>query len=146
MCVHQYCESVHCVEHLCLTWGILNKQSGQRSHPGIDPWMCLSCTSAYTQNKVGGGEGLVGIYGSMTQAGTRAIMAAMAENACMGPDSVLVDIGAGLGRCGHLDLLLAQRGTLHTPLLLSACVFQHSHVLRGHHVAGLCCMQCWSKV
>lgn len=85
-----------------------------------DPWTCLSCSPfACMQNKVGGGEGLVGIYGSMTQAGTRAIMAAMAEHACMGPDSILVDIGAGLGRCGHVDLLLAQLGTLHTPLLLS---------------------------
>eukprot|EP00197_Chlamydomonas_leiostraca_P011735 CAMPEP_0202884102 /NCGR_PEP_ID=MMETSP1391-20130828/40434_1 /ASSEMBLY_ACC=CAM_ASM_000867 /TAXON_ID=1034604 /ORGANISM="Chlamydomonas leiostraca, Strain SAG 11-49" /LENGTH=206 /DNA_ID=CAMNT_0049567231 /DNA_START=54 /DNA_END=671 /DNA_ORIENTATION=+ len=50
------------------------------------------------ENKVGGGEGLIGIYGSMTQAGTCAIMGAMAEHAGMGPDSVLVDIGAGLGR------------------------------------------------
>lgn len=55
----------------------------------------LSC---WLQNKVGGGEGLVGIYGSMTRAGTSAIMGAMAEHAGMGPDSVLVDIGAGLCR------------------------------------------------
>lgn len=51
------------------------------------------------QNKVGGGEGLVGIYGSMTQQGTCAILDAMAKETRLGPSSVLVDIGSGLCRC-----------------------------------------------
>ncbi len=50
------------------------------------------------QNRVGGGEGLVGIYGSMTQAGTCSIMGAFVDHAGMQADSVLVDIGSGLCR------------------------------------------------
>lgn len=52
----------------------------------------------WLQNKVGGGEGLVGIYGSMTQQGTCNIMQAMAEHTGLGKDSVFVDIGSGLCR------------------------------------------------
>ena len=52
----------------------------------------------HAQNKVGGGEGLVGIYGSMTQQGTSAIMTAMVQHTGMGPGSTLVDLGAGLCR------------------------------------------------
>jgi hypothetical protein len=50
------------------------------------------------QGMLGGGEGIEGTYGSLTQAGMRAVLAALKGDAGMDSDSVLVDVGAGLGR------------------------------------------------
>jgi hypothetical protein len=50
------------------------------------------------QGKLGGGEGVVGIYGSITQAGMSKIFACMMKDTGFGPNSVLLDVGAGLGR------------------------------------------------
>ncbi|KAG1665493.1 hypothetical protein FOA52_009754 [Chlamydomonas sp. UWO 241] len=50
------------------------------------------------ERKLGGGEGIEGIYGSITQKGTQRILSSLHHNCGLGPDSVLVDIGAGLGR------------------------------------------------
>ena len=50
------------------------------------------------QGKLGGGEGVVGLYGSLTQASMAAILGSLGANTGMGPDSVFVDVGAGLGR------------------------------------------------
>jgi hypothetical protein len=72
------------------------------------------------QNKVGGGEGLMGIYGSMTQQGTCAILESMARETCLGPSSVLVDIGSGLCRCvdqTELSLELLQWSQVAAPPL-----------------------------
>ncbi len=52
------------------------------------------------QNKVGGGEGLEGVYGSITRVGTSEVLDVMAQYAALGPGSIVLDIGSGLGRCG----------------------------------------------
>ncbi|KAJ9513041.1 hypothetical protein QJQ45_029470 [Haematococcus lacustris] len=48
--------------------------------------------------KLGGGEGVEGIYGSITQTGMQRIFESMRHNCGLDSSSVLVDIGAGLGR------------------------------------------------
>ena len=48
--------------------------------------------------KVGGGEGIEGIYGSITESGVTKIMEALAEFGGMDKSSTLLDVGAGLGR------------------------------------------------
>jgi hypothetical protein len=50
------------------------------------------------ENKLGGGEGVEGLYGSITQTGTQHILDAMALHSCLCEDSILVDVGAGLAR------------------------------------------------
>lgn len=50
------------------------------------------------QNKVGGGEGVEGCYGTLTRNGVQQIMEAMADVCGLSKDSILVDIGAGIGR------------------------------------------------
>ncbi|KAI8477070.1 MAG: hypothetical protein J3K34DRAFT_498494 [Monoraphidium minutum] len=50
------------------------------------------------ENKVGGGEGVEGCYGTLTRNGVQQIMVAMAEACGLSKGSVLVDIGAGIGR------------------------------------------------
>jgi len=47
---------------------------------------------------VGGGEGVEGCYGTLTRSGVQQIMAALSEACGMSKESVLVDIGAGIGR------------------------------------------------
>lgn len=50
------------------------------------------------ENKLGGGEGIEGIYGSVTQTGMQKIYDSFRINCNFGSSSTLVDIGAGLGR------------------------------------------------
>ena len=50
------------------------------------------------QNKVGGGEGLEGVYGSITKVGTTDVLDAFKEHAGLCESSVVLDIGSGLGR------------------------------------------------
>lgn len=50
------------------------------------------------QNKLGGGEGVEGIYGSITKKGMQKILSKLIHACGLGHDSTLVDIGAGLGR------------------------------------------------
>lgn len=59
----------------------------------------INCAHIYVlQNKLGGGEGVEGLYGSITQSGTQKIFASMGQHCSLDSDSALVDIGAGLGR------------------------------------------------
>ena len=51
------------------------------------------------QNKLGGGEGIEGLYGSLTRTGMQRILDSLALHCGLGSDSRLVDIGAGLCRC-----------------------------------------------
>ncbi len=51
------------------------------------------------QNKLGGGEGVEGLYGSIKKSGMDKVMECMSQNCGLDRRSVLVDIGAGLGRC-----------------------------------------------
>jgi hypothetical protein len=57
----------------------------------------LSCT----QNRVGGGEGLEGVYGSITRTGTAEVLDAFKTHAGLNSKSVMLDIGSGLGRCAR---------------------------------------------
>ncbi|MEW5317448.1 MAG: hypothetical protein WDW38_008742 [Sanguina aurantia] len=50
------------------------------------------------ENKLGGGEGVEGVYGSITQTGMQKVINCLVNNCKLGSRSVLVDIGAGLGR------------------------------------------------
>ncbi|KAK2076414.1 hypothetical protein QBZ16_000939 [Prototheca wickerhamii] len=50
------------------------------------------------ENNLGGGEGIEGLYGSITRTGTQKILASMVEHCGLGSESSLVDVGAGLGR------------------------------------------------
>lgn len=50
------------------------------------------------ENRVGGGEGIEGIYGTLTQTGCQRVMDTMHELCGLQENSILVDIGAGLGR------------------------------------------------
>ena len=50
------------------------------------------------QNRLGGGEGVEGLYGSIKKSGMDRVLACLAQRCGLGPDSVLVDVGAGLGR------------------------------------------------
>lgn len=50
------------------------------------------------EGRLGGGEGVVGLYGSISQGGCAKVMASLAAKGGLGRDSVLVDVGAGLGR------------------------------------------------
>jgi hypothetical protein len=54
-----------------------------------------------TQSKLGGGEGVEGIYGSITATGMQKIFDCMHHNCALDTKSRLIDIGAGLGRCGR---------------------------------------------
>jgi hypothetical protein len=53
---------------------------------------------SHPQGKLGGGEGCIGIYGSITQTGMQRIFESMRHNCGLNHNSILVDIGAGLGR------------------------------------------------
>jgi len=53
------------------------------------------------EGRLGGGEGVEGIYGSITRTGTQRVFDCLALNCGLGRGSTLVDIGAGLGRCAR---------------------------------------------
>ncbi|PNW79759.1 hypothetical protein CHLRE_08g365550v5 [Chlamydomonas reinhardtii] len=50
------------------------------------------------ENKLGGGEGVEGLYGSITQGGMQKILECLAHNTGLDHRSTFIDIGAGLGR------------------------------------------------
>ena len=50
------------------------------------------------QTQLGGGEGIEGIYGSITGSHMQRILESMKARCGLGPRSCLVDVGAGLGR------------------------------------------------
>lgn len=54
------------------------------------------------QGRLGGGEGVEGLYGSITCTGMQRIVAALQTHCRLGSDSCMVDVGAGLGRCLHV--------------------------------------------
>ena len=57
----------------------------------------LRCT-ALLQNKLGGGEGIEGLYGSLTRTGMQKVLHSLSKSCGLDHTSRLVDIGAGLGR------------------------------------------------
>ncbi|GAB4821524.1 hypothetical protein N2152v2_008570 [Parachlorella kessleri] len=50
------------------------------------------------ENKLGGGEGIEGLYGSVTKGGMQKVLTALRDKCGLDSNSRLVDIGAGLGR------------------------------------------------
>lgn len=109
-------------------------------------WLDPACW--LLQKQLGGGEGIEGIYGSITQKGTQRIFSSLHHNCGMGHDSVLVDVGAGLGRplvhalfcpgvrvsCACIVLLRHQSEMVH------ALVHKESWLSRGPHayVSAMC--------
>ncbi|GAX83438.1 hypothetical protein CEUSTIGMA_g10863.t1 [Chlamydomonas eustigma] len=62
------------------------------------PDVLLYSAMTKAENKVGGGEGLEGVYGSINRAGTAEVLNIFKEHAGLGAESVVLDIGSGLGR------------------------------------------------
>lgn len=54
-----------------------------------------ACSS---QNKLGGGEGIEGLYGTLACGGMQKVLDCMAANCGLKSTSRLVDVGAGIGR------------------------------------------------
>ncbi|KAK9826092.1 hypothetical protein WJX81_001533 [Elliptochloris bilobata] len=50
------------------------------------------------EGRLGGGEGIEGLYGSVTRTGMQKVLDCLAAHCGLGASSYLVDIGAGLGR------------------------------------------------
>ena len=50
------------------------------------------------QSKLGGGEGIEGLYGSLTRTGMQKVLHSLSKSCGLDKTSRLVDIGAGLGR------------------------------------------------
>lgn len=50
------------------------------------------------QNKLGGGEGIEGLYGTLACSGMQKVLECMSAKCGMTSDSRLVDVGAGIGR------------------------------------------------
>lgn len=50
------------------------------------------------ENQLGGGEGLCGMYGSITQSSMDRVVASLKIHTGFGADSTLLDVGSGLGR------------------------------------------------
>ena len=55
---------------------------------------------------MGGGEGIEGLYGSITRSGMQKILDCLVASCCLTKDSHIVDVGAGLGRSDILQILL----------------------------------------
>lgn len=54
------------------------------------------------QNKLGGGEGIEGLYGSITQTGMQKVLDTLRHSCGLDSKSVFIDIGAGIGRWARL--------------------------------------------
>ncbi|KAG2501386.1 hypothetical protein HYH03_001174 [Edaphochlamys debaryana] len=71
------------------------KGSGNTGGPAVDALYSLMQSF---ENKLGGGEGVEGLYGSITQGGMQKVLDCLRHNTGFNKSSKLVDIGAGLGR------------------------------------------------
>lgn len=63
-----------------------------------DPTAALYSAMTKAENRLGGGEGLEGVYGSITRTGTAKVLDALKEHAGLDDQSVVLDVGSGLGR------------------------------------------------
>ena len=50
------------------------------------------------KGRLGGGEGIEGLYGSITRSGMQKILDCLATSCFLTKESHIVDVGAGLGR------------------------------------------------
>ena len=70
----------------------------RRSCPAHQPKPATALTLSPPQSRLGGGEGVEGLYGSVTRAGMHRVLASLAQHTGLGRDSHVVDVGSGLGR------------------------------------------------
>lgn len=56
------------------------------------------------QNQVSGGEGNDGVYGTLTPASMQTVLDALRQHCGLKPESVLLDLGAGVGRWGAVPV------------------------------------------
>ncbi len=77
------------------------------------------------QNKLGGGEGIEGLYGSLTRTGMQKVLHSLAKSCGLDQTSRLVDIGAGLGRselsCTAVCTSVVSANVTDTTLLAASC-------------------------
>ena len=59
----------------------------------------------YKQGKLGGGEGIEGLYGSITRSGMQKILDCLVTSSRLTQTSHVVDVGAGLGRFTLVPIL-----------------------------------------
>lgn len=82
------------------------------------------------QNKLGGGEGIEGLYGSLTRTGMQKVLHSLSKSCGLDKSSRLIDVGAGLGRyvanaqqiCTHVQrslILFLMNRVLH--VRVAAC-------------------------
>ena len=79
-------------EKNCWTTKIDIDKTGATRNIFADILRCLS------QNKLGGGEGIEGLYGTLACGGMQKVLDCMAANCGLQRTSRLVDVGAGIGR------------------------------------------------
>jgi hypothetical protein len=90
--------------HRIVTWATRSHSPLARHmpHPSTPPRAARPRSPRHrrapAQSKLGGGEGVEGIYGSITATGMQKIFDCMHHSCALGPRSTLIDIGAGLGR------------------------------------------------
>ena len=84
-------------------------QNGKRKKLNLNSALSLSRSLARSpsqnpttllppQSRLGGGEGVEGLYGSITRTGTARVLSSLTRHSGLDSDSHLVDVGAGLGR------------------------------------------------
>lgn len=61
-------------------------------------WSLVADHLLVFQNKLGGGEGIEGLYGSLTRTGMQKVLHSLSKSCGLDQSSRLVDVGAGLGR------------------------------------------------
>ncbi len=55
------------------------------------------------QRKLGGGNGIIGLYGTVAEKGNTDVFTYLKRHTSLGTGSTLVDIGSGLGRYVHIS-------------------------------------------
>ena len=77
------------------------------------------------QNKLGGGEGIEGLYGSLTRTGMQKVLHSLTKSCGLDQTSRLVDIGAGLGRselfCTAVCTSAVSVNSVDTALVAASC-------------------------
>ena len=74
------------------------------------------------QNKLGGGEGIEGLYGSLTRTGMQKVLHSLSKSCGLDQTSRLVDVGAGLGRYAAVAQAIS---SMHIPLEWCFCCAYH---------------------
>ena len=93
---------------------------------------------ACVQNKLGGGEGIEGLYGSLTRTGMQKVLHSLSKSCGLDKSSRLVDVGAGLGR--YVDIAQQVCMLMCTTLMLSAVDKVLHKASAAHCYAPTSCM------